>query len=154
MKASIETVHEVLTTENLDPDQTQKILKRIEELTAQELEEEKANREPTVKKQFVVILSDPTGIILNQFDKHFRLVSWVVQVPEDDPADGALDSIIRASYEYNLSKKGRKYPVKTIGEACEAVGARFLKEQGVAVKTKVPVQVIVTDNRIPMEVSE
>jgi hypothetical protein len=149
MKASIETVHEVLTNEHLEPDQINKILKQIEEQAAAEAEAAKAERGPTQKKQFVIILSDPSGFILGSFDKVFDLVGWVAQIPEDDDTATTMDRLTRAAYEYNTSKKGRKYPVKTIGEACEAVGARFLKEQGIAVKTKMPIQIVVTDNKIP-----
>lgn len=144
MKASIETVHEVLTNEKLEPDQINIILKRIEEQAAAEAEAAKADREPTQKKQFVIIISDPNGTLPD-----VEYVGWVAQIPEDDPTSDTLDRLIRATYEFNISKKGRKYPCKTVGEACEAVGARFLKEQGIAIKNKVPVTIVRTDNKIP-----
>ena len=34
-------------------------------------------------------------------------------------------------------------------EACEAVGAKFQKEQNVAIKTKLPVTILKTDNVLP-----
>ncbi|MBC2607712.1 hypothetical protein [Pelagicoccus albus] len=143
-KVSVELIHEVLSNNNLEPDMITAVLKQIEEQAAAEAEAEKANREPTVKKQFVIIVSDPNGTIPSE-----DYVGWVAQIPEDDPVGETMDRLIRASYEYNISKKGRKYPVKTVGEACEAVGARFLKEQSLAIKNKVPVAVVRTDNKIP-----
>ncbi|MDQ8202024.1 hypothetical protein [Pelagicoccus sp. SDUM812003] len=143
-KVSVELIHEVLSSNELEPEVIQKVLKQIEEQAAAEAEAEKANREPPVKKQFVMIVSDPRGTLPDE-----DYVGWVAQIPEDDNVGTTLEKLIRASYEYNISKKGRKYPVKSIGEACEAVGARFLKEQGIAIKTKIPVTVLKTDNKIP-----
>src|SRR5690606_6643276 len=110
-----------------------------------EAEAEKANRDPVVKKQFVIVVSDPRATI----PEAEEYVGWVAQIPEDDSPAETLERLIRASYEYNISKKGRRHPVKSIGEACEAVGGRFLKEQNVAIKTKLPVTVIRTDNVLP-----
>lgn len=143
-KVSVELIHEVLSSNNLEPETIQKVLQQIEEQAAAEAEAEKANREPPVKKQFIMILSDPNGTVPDQ-----DYVGWVAQIPEDDSPGDTLEKLIRASYEYNISKKGRKYPVKSIGEACEAVGSRFLKEQGIAIKTKTPVTILRTDNKIP-----
>lgn len=143
-KVSVELIHEVLTNNNLEPDMIQAVLKQIEEQAAAEAEAEKANKEPTVKKQFVLIVSDPNGTIPDE-----DYVGWVAQIPEDDPVGETMDRLIRASYEYNISKKGRRYPVKTVGEACEAVGTRFLKEQNLSIKNKIPVTVLRTDNKIP-----
>ena len=143
-KVSVELIHEVLSNNNLEPETIQKVLQQIEEQAAAELEAEKANREPPVKKQFVLIVSDPRGTIPDE-----DYVGWVAQIPEDDSPGTTMEKLIRASYEYNISKKGRKYPVKSVGEACEAVGSRFLKEQDIAIKTKIPVTVIKTDNKIP-----
>lgn len=143
-KVSVELIHQVLADNEVEPDTITKLIKQIEEQAAAEAEAEKANREPPVKKQFVLLVSDPRGTLPDE-----DYVGWVVQIPEDDPVGETTERIIRASYEYNISKKGRKYPVKTIGEACEAVGARFLKEQSVAIKNKIPVSVIKTDNKIP-----
>lgn len=143
-KVSVELIHEVLTNNHLEPDTILTVLKQIEEQAAAEAEAEKANRDPVVKKQFVIVVSDPRGTIPDE-----DYVGWVAQIPEDDPVGETMDRLIRASYEYNISKKGRRYPVKSVGEACEAVGARFLKEQNLAIKNKVPVTVLRTDNKIP-----
>ena len=143
-KVSVELVHDVLTSNDLDKKIIEKVLREIERQAEAEAEAEKANREPPVKKQFVVVLSDPRGTLPDE-----DYVGWVAQIPEDDSPGVAVERIIRAAYEYNISKKGRKYPVKSIGEACEAVSARILKEQGIAIKTKTPVTILRTDNKLP-----
>lgn len=143
-KVSVELIHEVLSNNNLEPDTIQKVLQQIEEQAAAEAEAEKEKRDPPVKKQFVIIVSDPRGTIPDE-----DYVGWVAQIPEDEVPGTTMEKLIRASYEFNISKKGRKYPVKTVGEACEAVGARFLKEQSISIKNKTPVTIIKTDNKIP-----
>lgn len=143
-KVSFEAVAEVLAANNLDNETISKVLKELEAQAQAELEEAKASREPAVKKQWVMVVSDPRGTLPDE-----DYVGWVAQIPEDDSPAETLPRIIAAAHEFNISKKGRKYPVKSIGEACEAVSAKFMKEQGVVIKTKLPVTVLRTDNALP-----
>ncbi len=54
-------------------------------------DEEKAQREPVVKKQFIIVLSDPRGTVPDE-----DYVGWVVQIPEDDNPGTAIERIKRA----------------------------------------------------------
>ena len=72
-------------------------------------EEEKP---PAVKKQFVLLVSDPEG----RWPRH-DFVAWVLQIPESESPATIQDRIFRSAYDYNVSKKGRLYPAKTVGEA-------------------------------------
>ena len=101
---------------------------------------------PAVKKQFVVLLSDPEGRMPKT-----DFVAWVLQIPESESVATTQDRICRAAYDFNTTKKGRLLPVKTMGEAIENVPAKFLKESDVWVKTKTPVLVVTTRNEIPRE---
>jgi hypothetical protein len=100
--------------------------------------------EPKEKLQFVVVLSDPDGRMPKA-----DFVAWVVQIPESESPATTLDRIYRGAFDFNNSRRGSLMPVKTVGEAIETVKAKQFKEAGLAVKTKVPVLVIVTDNQIP-----
>lgn len=104
------------------------------------------DKPPAIKKQFVVLLSDPNGAMPKT-----DFVAWVLQIPENESVATTQDRINRAAYDYNTTKKGRLLPVKTHGEAIENVPAKFFKEADVWVKTKVPVLVLKTDNEIPRE---
>lgn len=118
----------------------------IEDLNLEVQPEPGEEKLPAVKKQFVVLVSDPEcKLPIDDF------VAWVVQIPEADSVATTQDRICRAAYEFNASKKGRIMPVKTIGEAIEAVPAKFFKEADVFVKTKTPVLVIRTNNELPTE---
>ncbi|MGJ8639129.1 MAG: hypothetical protein ACSHYA_07015 [Opitutaceae bacterium] len=147
-KIDIETLKFILQRNEPDVRKVNAVMEEINmELKAEE--EEKANRPPPVKKQFSIILSDPEGELAEK-----DIVGWVVQVPEDDPVNIAPSKIIQAAYEFNTTPKGRRMPVETIGEACEAVSAKLLKEQNVWIKTKVPVLAVPVANKIPTDESE
>lgn len=101
---------------------------------------------PAVKKQFVVIVSDPHGEIA-ALGKDFT--GWVVQIPEDDNPAVALERLHNGAYDFNRTPKGRRLPLKTVAEACEFGSAKIFKEHKVWVKTKEPVPVVLSDNKIP-----
>lgn len=144
-KIDVDTLKFILQRNETDIRKINEIMQDIDlELKAEE--EERANRPPPVKKQFSIVLADNEGALAEK-----DLTGWVVQIPEDDSVTVAPERIIRAAYEYNSTPKGRRMPVQTIGEACEAVTAKFFKEQNIWVKTKVPVLAVATENKIPME---
>jgi len=147
-KIDVETLKFILQRNETDIRKINEIMQDIDlELKAEE--EERANRPPPVKKQFSIVLADNDGVLDGK-----DLTGWVVQIPEEDSVTVAPERITRAAYEYNTTPKGRRMPVETIGEACEAVTAKFFKEQNIWVKTKVPVFAVATPNKIPMEKSE
>jgi hypothetical protein len=98
---------------------------------------------PKVKQQYVIVVSDPKKTITEE------LTGWVVQIPDDESVLTVTDRIKKAAYNYNASKKGQKYPIKTIGEAVESIGNKFFKPYDLKVKTKEAVFVVVTDNVLP-----
>jgi hypothetical protein len=134
----------ILQRNELDAALASQIIEDInaEAAAAEETEEDKA---PPVKKQFVIMVSDPKGELDGK-----DFVGWVLQIPEDDSPFTAEERLIRAAYEHNTTRNGRRLPVKTIAEACEHVPTRFAKEQGVWIKTKEPVYVLRTSGKIPM----
>jgi hypothetical protein len=147
-KIDVETLKFILQRNETDIRKINEIMQDIEmEIKAEE--EDRTNRPPPVKKQFSIVIADNDGLLEDK-----DLTGWVVQIPEDDSVTVAPERIIRAAYEYNTTPKGRRMPVQTIGEACEAVTAKFFKEQNVWVKTKVPVLAVATPNKIPMETKE
>ena len=147
-KIDLEIVKRVLEENNTD---IQKLNAIIEDLKHQIQieEEERANRTPPVKKQFVVLLSDSDGQLTEK-----DITGWILQIPEDDSPVTTCERIIRATHNYNATPKGRRLPVKTIGEACEVVGPKFMKEEHVWVKTKTPILAVATPNTIPRDSSD
>ncbi|MEZ5277526.1 MAG: hypothetical protein R3F07_14185 [Opitutaceae bacterium] len=143
-KVDVDVVASILKESEIEPQVVAQIMRKLQqELKIQE-EMAEATREPRVKNQYVVLLSDP----LNQVAAD-DLVAWVVQIPEMDSPASITERIVRATNEYNNGRKGRKFPAKSIGEACEIVAAKFLKPERIQIKTKLPVSVIKTDNQLP-----
>ena len=108
-------------------------------------EENDGSDEPKVKKQYVMLVSDTTGII----DRD--LTGWVLQMPEDEDVRDVVDCIKKGAYNFNASKKGQKYPVTSIGQAIANVGNKFFKPYNVSIKTKEPILIVTTDNKLPRE---
>jgi hypothetical protein len=143
-KIDVSKVAEILKKNEIDPATLRRVIEEMNLVV--EPEGAEGEKPPAVKKQFVIIVSDPEGRLpKNDF------VGWVVQIPESESPSTTLDRVFRSAYDYNTTKKGRLLPVKTVGEALEAVPAKFLKEADVWVKSKTPVLVIKTDNEIPKE---
>jgi hypothetical protein len=142
-KIDISKVAEILKKNHLDPALLRRVIEEINLAVQPETGEEGP---PPVKKQFVILVSDPDG----KFAKR-DLVGWVLQIPDSESPATTPDRIFRGAYDYNTTKKGRLYPAKTVGEAIENIPAKFLKEVDVWVKTKTPVLVLRTDNEIPKE---
>jgi len=107
-------------------------------------EEEKAEKPPTLKKQFGIYIYDDSGKL-----KDLELTASIVQIPEDDRLTDIPNKIMNGAYEFNTTPKGLKMPVETLGEACEVVPAKFFKEHNIWIKTKSPVWVISGSNSIP-----
>ena len=143
-KIEVNKVAEILKKNEISP----AILRRvIEEMNlAVQPDTAEGDKPPAVKKQWVILISDPDG----RLPKH-DFVGWVLQIPESESVATTTDRIFRSCYDYNTTKKGRLLPVKTVGEALENVPAKQFKEADVWVKSKTPVLMLRTDNEIPKE---
>jgi len=144
-KIEINQVAEILKRNKADPKLLRAAIEDMNILAKAEVDEE---RTPAIKKQHVIVISDPNGGLPNR-----DFVGWMVQIPDSDSPVTTLERLFRGTYEYNATKKGRLLPVKTVGEALENVPAKHFKETELWVKTKTPVLVIKTDNIIPKDKS-
>lgn len=142
-KIEVSKVADVLRQNQLEPAAMRRILEALNKITeeAAAAEEEKA---PAQKKQFVILVSDPEGEMPTT-----ELAGWVVQLPEEASPLSLQERIIKAAHDFNATRRGRKLPVETIGEALENVPAKNFTETEVWVKTKTPVLVLTTDNKLP-----
>lgn len=142
-KIEVNKVADILRRSLTDPAEMRRVIEEIEK-EIENRREASAEAPPAQKKQFVILISDPDGEM-----PETDLAGWVVQLPEDASPLSTVERIAKAAYDFNASRAGRKLPVATIPEALECVATKFFKEVDVAVKTKVPVQVLRTDNKLP-----
>jgi hypothetical protein len=143
-KIDVSKVAEILKKNHIDPSLLRKVVEEMNLAVQPEGADE--DKPPPVKKQFVILVSDPEGKMPKQ-----DLVGWVLQIPESESPATTQDRIFRCTYDFNTTKKGQLLPAKTVGESLENVPAKFFKEADVWVKTKTPVLVLKTDNEIPKE---
>lgn len=142
-KVEINQVAEILKRNKAEPSLLRSVVQELRLLIEAEQSEEKP---PAVKKQEVIVISDPCGLMPKE-----DFAGWVVQIPDEEAPVTTLERIYRAVYEYNTTKKGRLLPAKTVGEALENVPAKHFKDSELWVKTKTPVLVLVSDNQIPKD---
>ena len=143
-KVDLDLVKFILQKNEIDLRKVNSIMEDIEqEMKVIQEENPPAERVP---KQFAILISDPEGNIPST-----DFTGWVLQMPEEDSPAILEGQLHKAAYDFNQTPKGRRMPVKSIGEACEVVPARILKEHQLCVKTKEPVIILKTNNEIPME---
>ena len=145
-KVDLDIVKFILNRNELDVRQVAQIMEDIQVELNNQVDEEKP---PPVKKQFVMMVSDPEGELEGK-----NYTGWVLQIPEEDSPYVAEERLMKGAYEHNATKKGQRMPVKSIGEACEVVPARIYKEQNIWVKTKEPVLLVRSSNVLPDEASD
>jgi len=145
-KIDVNQVADILKRNEVDPAVLKQIVAEMQAVLEAEAGEEKP---PPIKKQFCILISDPEGTLPEE-----DYAGWVVQIPEDESVATTQERIHRAAYEFNATKRGRLLPATTVGEALENVAAKHLKEAGVWVKTKTPVLMLRTNNKIPTEATE
>ncbi len=145
-KVDLELVKVILQRNEMDVRQVARILEEINQELAAIADEDKP---PPVKKQYVLLVSDPRGHLDGK-----DFTGWVVQIPEEAGVAGTEERLVKAAADFNTSPRGRRLPVKSVAEICEHVPARFLKEQQVWVRTKEPVYVLATANKLPKLVGQ
>lgn len=146
-KIDVNQVADILKRNEVDPSVLKQIVAEMQAVLEAEAGEEKP---PPVKKQFCILISDPEGRLPEGED----FAGWVLQIPESDSVMTTEERIRRAAYEFNATKRGRLLPATTVGEALENVAAKHFKEADCWVKTKTPVLMLRTDNKIPTETTE
>ena len=115
-KVDLDLVKHILTRNEIDLRQVNAIIEDLEQ--EMKIMQEENPPAPRVSKQFAILVSDPEGILPKA-----DLTGWVLQMPEEDAPMTLESQIHKAVYDFNQTPKGRRMPVKTIGEACEAVPA-------------------------------
>ena len=142
-KIDIEKLKHILHRNESDIQKINDILNDI----ATELQIEQAEKEarpPAVKKQFITLIADNDGHLLDQ-----DFASWVIQIPEEANPQSVINKIHQSAYTYNATPKGSRLPVKSMGETLESVSAKIFKENEIWVKTKIPVLAVSCKNQLP-----
>ena len=143
-KIEVNQAAEIIKKHKVEPSILREIVEEMNLATQPDGDED--IKPPAQKKQYVILLSDPAGSL-----PKVDLVGWVLQIPEDASPLSTQERIHKGAYDFNASKRGRLLPVKSIGESIESVSAKYFKEAELWVKTKLPVQILTTDNVLPRD---
>lgn len=145
MKIDIELVKRSLYRAQLEEKEIAKI---IEDLIFATNEIAKENeKEPSKKKQFVIVANDPFGELAKLHD----FTGWVVQIDDDANPATTLDKIRSCVCDFNLTPKGNRLPLKTFAEACEYLPTKITKEHKLSIKTKTPVLIVKAGRLVALE---
>lgn len=144
-KVEADIVKKLLERNEIEVRKRNQVLQDIKHVLEQEAAE-KEMKPPVPKKEYVILISDPKCALAAAYLD--GVTGWVVQIEEGEPPQSALEKLHAAAYEFNASPKGRKFPVETVGEACDTIKAKTFKDAGIWVKTKEAVLVVATDNKI------
>ena len=142
-KVDIEIVETALKLEDLDYQKRAQIMNRIK--SESEATKSDKEKEPAVKKQFVIVVNDPYGKIAST---GMDFSGWVAQIPEDDYPQSVIDKINQAASDFNLTPKGRKTPLSNMADFFEFSSQKINKSNNLWVKTKEPVLICLTNGKI------
>lgn len=134
MKVEIGIVEAALKKHDIEPPIVAEILSDLKSET------EETEKAPPIKKQYVIVISDPQNRVPE------GLVGWAVQIEEGKHVSKALETLYDCAALYNNTPKGHRLPVDSVGLAMEVLPPKITKEAGLWIKTREPVYVVTTDN--------
>ncbi len=140
-KISLEEVQQSLLEQKVDNQVVTKIITDLEK----KIQEEKDNKvsAPKSKNEFLIIISDPNNELAGK-----DLTGWVVTQRQGLDSSQILSKIRDSIKEMIDSQKRKKFIVSSLGEGIERLKRKFLAPKEIMVKTKNPVQVLITDNKL------
>lgn len=142
MSIDIGTVTEVLREQNVDATVIKTVVTELQKVIADEKAAKVADTTPRAKYQYCVVVNSPTNDINNA-------QGWVVKLPEVENPNDILTKIQTAVARQNdLTRKGRKAPMRNLHSAFDGLKRKYTKEQNFQVITRLPVQVIVSDGKV------
>jgi len=148
MKVDITDVEHILAKYKID----QKTIEKVVDDVKQATEDAKADNAgdgdgKKMKYKHLIVASDPDGTKTKLLEE---TPMWVFKVPEDEKHTDVMGRFFKGVYDFNAkSRKGKKNPIKSVGDGIQAVPTKHFKPNKSPVLTKEPVIVIVTDNKIP-----
>jgi hypothetical protein len=144
-KVDLNLVKRVLLNASVDNYLLDEIISELQSAAQEEGKNELQKLVP-LKRQFVVLVADNEGILSEK-----ECVGWILQIPEDERMQSVGEKLTKVAKAFNLSKKGRKFPVATVGETCENVSAKIFKEHKLWLKTKEPVLLVPIKNALSLK---
>jgi hypothetical protein len=141
MKVSIEEIESVLLKSKVDPKVVGEVVKELETI-AEEVKQERQGV-PKAKNEYLILLSDPNGDLTGK-----DFTGWVVQMKQGDDAGQVVAKLKEAAQNHIAAQKRKRKVINTLGDAILYVKRKWFKEKNLTVKTKEPVRVLLTNNKL------
>jgi succinate dehydrogenase flavin-adding protein (antitoxin of CptAB toxin-antitoxin module) len=137
MKLDTDIIQHIVKQNVTDTQELAEIIKAIEQAIAEEEALKVANKAKKDKKKLVAVqLEDNDSVYLLSAKEEFDTTTLV--------------DIIRTkvAVDFNTSPKGQKHPVGNLAEAFEFVANKFWKDYDLSVRTKTPLDIVRTENKL------
>lgn len=143
MSLPVSEIAHILAAHKLPPAQLQAIVADLNQAEA-EIKGEREAKATKAKNKLVPVLIDDAGVL-----SHISLTGFVVQVPEDTDPATILPKLYEAAYAQGRAAKRRRHKLDTLRDVVEHLKRKHGRDQGVLVKGKELVQVIIAPPGIP-----
>jgi hypothetical protein len=140
MALKIEEVIDALKQENIPAQTLVSIETKLEELEKEKKEDRASNSGGVKSKnEFVIVVRGDEEL------KKTLQQGWVVQVKQGDDIQTLPSRFASAAKEHNAKQKRKKNPISIWRDFFQYCKRPFVKNLGVNIKTKEPVQVVVLE---------
>ena len=130
MKFATEDIVEALKETQINPDDIDAVLHKLEEIADEIKKEKDSNRTPRQKKKLVLLNPKDTASY------------YVIQAVQDDDCSNVESNLKKAIGDYNQRAKRKKVEITNNTEAIEFIPNKILKDNGIVVKAKEPCQIV------------
>lgn len=145
MKIDIDEIPQILLSLKIDSKTVQQVADKLREV-AEDNAADAGPKAPKGKYKYLIVASDPE----NKYPDIENVPMWVFKVKDEEKHTEVLPRFFKGVYDFNAkSRKGRKNPIKSVGDGIQAVGAKHFKPEKSPILTKEPVIILKTDNKIP-----
>lgn len=142
MSIDIGTVTEILREQNVDQTIIKTVVTELQKAIADEKAAKVADKAPKSKYQYCIVVNSPTNDINNA-------QGWAIKMPESENPKDLLTKIQTAVARQNdLTRAGRKSPIRNTFGAFNSLKRKYTKEQNFQILHKMSCQVIVTGDKI------
>jgi hypothetical protein len=142
-KIAFEDIAFALQQAKIEPEKQKLILGHLKQVVAEEQANKEENKLPKQKNEFGVILYDAENKLAG-----LEFTAAVYAIPQNDDHGLVLSKISTAAREQVAATKRKKFPIDTIGCAVQNLKRKFIKDKNVNLKTKNPVRVLVSSNKL------
>jgi len=144
-KIALEEVESVLLQHKVQ--NTTSIIEDLKQIIEEIKAEREAEKGIKSKYEFVVILNDPSGELKAQ-KKNETISAYIVQQEEGEDANLILSKLQDAATDQNETSKRKKNRLENLRDIFANLKSKFIKSKKIKIKTKEPVQIILTDTKI------